>query len=1217
VSLINAIKVAKLKYESAVEGTEVGQYEVGSKATFKTAIDAAQAVVDNADSTQKDIDSAVTSLETATTIFDNGINKDVDTGISTKYLEDYREQYHYSVADAWANDPNGMVYFNGEWHLFYQYYPDNNKWGPMHWGHAVSTDLIHWEELGIAIVPDGKLPTSNLSNEEWNKYGENWAFSGCAVVDKDNTTGFFDGIEGGGLVAIYTQHVESPFRQQQAIAYSKDNGRTWIKPAISEAGDNVVISTSQDPLNKIDGAFRDPKIIYMEDTKEWIMVVAGGPLRFFSSKDLKTWKAEAMQAEILTECPDIFKLEVGDTGTYKWVLSEGGRYYRVGDLKKVDGVWTFVPDQPEHMVMNFGKDSYAAQSYYGTGENGTPDGRRIMINWMNNWDYCNAIAPITRTFNGQFTLQNELKLVETDNGIRMIQQPIEEYEALRKSPISFENVTISPNQPNIMSHLSGSQYEIVAEFEPDENTTEFGFKLRVGKDANQETIVKYNTETEELIFDRTKSGRSPSNSSAFLQSYSSKINKTSDGKIQLNIFVDSSSVEVYGNNGEVTGSGQVFPNRSSQGIEVYSLGGNTNATIKYYPIKGIWNNDIKGNNSVAVSLSEGKFTKEVGEQFSIFTSTIPTTAAQGVTWSISDPSIVKIVSQDDTKTTFEVTGIGNADLTATSKDGKVKKTASLGVYNRNVTSDISDLTDFQSTTGNWYVNNGTYTSDTIGIGDGFVTSAQMNNDLTATYTYEADAKFLTGDVAALVLYSQTRDASKGSIVANILKDGSYRVFNFPTGQNIACNDATHPKIPVDPDSKYHLKAVIKGTHIQYWINGIQVCDADQPYYDTPGYFGLNTCNAKVEYTNVRLTKTGVDTSTLGIVKTEYDKNLGDEFTIYTNQDVNYKFNDNPSMKVVKVVDGTDSTKTKFKVIGIGKASITAMPTSDDADSVIITVTSYETNPDGKGIIEGLSGFTTSGSGRWYVNGDAYVAEGGGDKFAMSNTSIEAKDGDNYTFETDATVLNPNDSCAPSLVLFSKSKDKPGDGALVFNINPKEANWRIFEFNGSYGTSGSITPSQDGKYNMKVNIVGEEVKYYINGTEVCSTPDFTMRSGYVGLMSWNANVEFRNTVFKSVDTIIGNDIAVTTEGAVKVTAPVTGETPVSAIADTDKYTAKIVWNDNPATFEANKVYTAIITIKPKAGYTVIGVPKDYFKVEGATATNEANSGVITAVFQVTI
>jgi len=203
------------------------------------------------------------------------------------------------------------------------------------------------------------------------------------------------------------------------------------------------------------------------------------------------------------------------------------------------------------------------------------------------------------------SVNNELKLVKTNEGICLTQQPIKEYETLRQSPTTFENATISPDKLNIMCDLSGSQYEIVGEFEPETNTKEFGFKLRVGKDAGQETIVKYNTETKEVTINRLKSGKSPSNVGAFLQAFSSKINKTPEGKIQLHILVDSSSVEVYGNNGEISGTVQIFPNSSSQGIEVYSLGGNTKATIKYYPLSGIWNNNVEWENSILVSLSEG------------------------------------------------------------------------------------------------------------------------------------------------------------------------------------------------------------------------------------------------------------------------------------------------------------------------------------------------------------------------------------------------------------------------------------------------------------------------------------------------------------------------------------------------------------------------------------------------------------------------------------
>jgi len=753
-------------------------------------------------------------------------NKDVNEVVSANYLEDYREQYHYSPAKAWANDPNGMVYFGGEYHLFYQYNPDASVWGPMHWGHAVSKDLIHWKELPIALYPDdgGTI------------------YSGSAVVDKDNTSGFFNGIEGGGLVAIYTQDYmdNGTEKQKQCIAYSKDNGRTWTKYE-----GNPVIAAEDDPLNN--SAFRDPKVFYNKEAKKWFMVVAGGPLRFFSSDNLKDWKPEGMDSNITTECPDFYKLEVGDTETYKWVLSEGGRYYRVGEFKEVDGVWNFVTDNDEHLPMNFAKDAYAAQTYYGTGKNGTPDGRRIMINWMNNWDYCNNVAPITKTFNGTFDLQTELKLVNTNEGIRLIQQPIDEYKTLRKSPTIFHNVTISPEQPNVMSNLSGSKYEIIAKFTPDENTTEVGFKLRVGKDVDQETIVKYDIITGKLTLDRSKSGKSPS-SDKFLQAYSQKMSKTSDGKIQLHIFVDAASVEVYGNDGEVTGSGQIFPNRSSDGIEVYSVGGSSTATIQYYPLSSIWNNEVTGTDSVLVSLSEGDLGKKVGDEFTIYTATVPTTADQGVTWEFNQ-DVLEILDQNDEKTTFRAKSVGSTTLTAVSKDQKSRNSIGVSVYNSDPSNIISDLSNF-NTIGDWYVKDNSYVGNSSG--DGFAVAEQTYNSEVAS-TLEADANVSDGNTAGLVLLSQTANPKEGSIIENINKNGEYRVFEFTgldANGNSTVKDLNSGIVPKTEDSIYKLKTEVNGTHIKYWINGELVCDTNQDF--TTGRFGLNVFGGAASFENVTL-----------------------------------------------------------------------------------------------------------------------------------------------------------------------------------------------------------------------------------------------------------------------------------------------------------------------------------------------------------------------------
>ena len=822
-----------------------------------------------------------------------------------------------------------------------------------------------------------------------------------------------------------------------------------------------------------------------------------------------------MQPEITTECPDFFKMKVEGTDQEKWVLNQAGRYYRIGDFKKVDGKWTFVSEAGASPI-NFSKDSYAAQTYYGTGENGTPDGRRIMINWMNNWDYCNQVKKITGTFNGAYTLQNELKLVQTDDGIRLRQQPIEEYKSLRQNPITYNGVISSDSAANKaainINNLSGSQYEIVAEFEPDANTTEFGFKLRVGKDVDQETIVKYDVETGEVVIDRSKSGKTPVSGSTFANSYSSAVNKTADGKIQLHIFVDAASVEVYGNDGEVAGTWLIFPDRNSTGIEAYSVGGNTQANINYYPLKGIWNNE----NASVLSLSEATLTKEVGNEFTIYTSVIPSTSTQGVTWNISNPSIATILSQDDKKTTFRVLGEGNANLTATSKDGKLQKTTTLSVVNHNLPSTFSGLSDVEVFGTDWYKDGDAYVGN--GSGDGFAMLGQMNYDSTATYTFETDVEIAKG-TAGLVLGSAEKNSpSQCSVVANLNREGAWRLFKFPGGANIPDNEHGAGNVTPDANGKYHMNAVLKGNHIQYYIDDTLISEADYSF-SAPGNFGFNIFNANVKFTNAKLTVTGSDISTLGIVKTNYEQNIGDEFTIYANQNVKYKIG---NQDVVQILNGTDSQKTTFKVVGTGETTITVTPSSGSADPVTITVAGYDTNPDNtSGLIIGLKNFTTSGDGKWYVKKNAddvsYAVKSTGDTFAMSSTKISAIDGANYTLETEATVENPNDhDCAPSLVLFSKSKDNPKDGSLVFNIQTNNGHWKVFEFGGSLIGEGNITPTGDGKYDLKVDVVGQTVKYSINGQEVLSSSDFTRRSGYVGLMSWNANTEFRNTVFKSVD-----------------------------------------------------------------------------------------------------
>lgn len=329
-------------------------------------------------------------------------------------------------------------------------------------------------------------------------------------------------------------------------------------------------------------------------------------------------------------------------------------------------------------------------------------------------------------------------------------------------------------------------------------------------------------------------------------------------KIQLHIFVDAASVEVYGNNGEVTGSAQIFPYRSSNGIEVYSVGGTSTATIQYYPLSSIWDNKITGKDSVLVSLSEGDLEKTVGGEFTIYTSTVPETAVQGVTWEF-DSNILEILNQDDEKTTFKAKSVGNTTLTATSKDQKSSKTINVSVYDRDPSSIIKDLTNFE-TTGDWYVKDSSYGGSSSG--DGFAV-AQETNVIGKVSTLEADADVSAGSTAGLVLLSKSANPKEGSIIANINKYGEYRVFVFTgvdNSGNATVANLNSGIVPTTVGSIYKLRAEVSDGHVKYWINDELVCDTKQSYYET-GRFGLDVYSGAASFKNVTLNNTEPSTQT--------------------------------------------------------------------------------------------------------------------------------------------------------------------------------------------------------------------------------------------------------------------------------------------------------------------------------------------------------------------
>ena len=751
------------------------------------------------------------------------------------YNEDYRGQYHYSVKDGWANDPNGMVYYKGKYHLFYQYY-DKAVWGPMHWIHATSTDKIHWEEDTIAFYPD--------------EYGT--MFSGCAVTADHSTAPdiFAEGEE--GIVFLIT--VDGGAEGQKVIgAYSKD-GETFQK---YEEG-KVLMHWKEDSLNN--GAFRDPKVFRYEN--KWFMAIAGGPLRIYSSDDLVTWKEESAYGDLHTECPEIYPLPVTGadgkvTGEYKWVLNRGGRKYKIGDFKQVDGKWAFVADEQyastnangmgnedNDGIMNFGPDSYAAMTYYvqdfGTKENMTvPD--IVAINWMNTWEgnFCKAIpyANGNEVFNGTFNLQCKLGVQKDKDGkYYLTQTPIQEYETLRNTEgtVKLTDTTVTADN-NPLKDFEGDSYEIVANVKPGQDVTETGFKVRTGN--GEETVVKYDMESEKLVLDRSKSGTIIVQGDINVRGQ--KVTKNEDGSIDFHIYVDRSSVEVFSKNDTVTGAMQIFPSITSRGLEVYSIGGESKADINVYPLNTIWTE--KEAAPAGIRLNKSSYDGYVGDEFTLKTAVVPVGTDADVLYKVAGDAVE--LTQDGKNATVKAVKAGKATITVSRVDHpELTKTCEVTVHENNFK---TNLTTFDVKSGKWYIDDeiyyGSHNDNAFVFGDKVTTDK---------FTYEVDTKFESG-ILNFIFQSQTQNVWDGCYSVQLV-DNKVRLFDFK-------NDYTFAEVNTlkkTDDNRYHVEIKVDGNLVKVFVNGDEyisreITETDRQY--TEGYVGLGLYNASAEYQNFYIT----------------------------------------------------------------------------------------------------------------------------------------------------------------------------------------------------------------------------------------------------------------------------------------------------------------------------------------------------------------------------
>ena len=454
--------------------------------------------------------------------------------------EKFRPTYHFSPLYGWMNDPNGMVYKDGEYHLFYQHNPYGSKWGNMHWGHAISKDLINWEHRPDAITPDA-LGT---------------IFSGSAVVDTDNTAGF----GAGAIVAIYTQNSD---RQVQSIAYSTDNGRSFTK----YENNPVLTSDARD--------FRDPKVFWHKETQRWIMLLAvGQEMQIFSSSNLKDWAFESSFGEGqgahggVWECPDLFELPVDGTNEKKWVLlcnlNPGGPFggsatqYFVGTFNGKE----FVNESPSKTKwMDWGKDHYATVTW-----SDAPDNRRIAIAWMSNWQYANDVP--TSQYRSPNSVPRDLSLFTVDGETYLQSAPSPELLKLRD--ISKKRSFKVNGTRTIKDMIAGNEgaYEIELTIE-NQHADIIGFRLY--NDKGEEVDMQYDMKEKKFSMDRRKSGDVGFNENFPMLTWTAI--ESGIDELKLRLFVDKSSVEAFGDGGRFVMTNQVFPSEPYTHIDFYSKGG--------------------------------------------------------------------------------------------------------------------------------------------------------------------------------------------------------------------------------------------------------------------------------------------------------------------------------------------------------------------------------------------------------------------------------------------------------------------------------------------------------------------------------------------------------------------------------------------------------------------------------------------------------------------
>ncbi|KAJ6146649.1 hypothetical protein N7497_008631 [Penicillium chrysogenum] len=515
------------------------------------------------------------------------------------YDQPYRGQYHFSPQENWINDPSGLLYHDGIYHLFFQYNPGGIEWGNLSWGHATSKDLTHWEEQPVALLARG--------------YGGNVTemyFTGSAVVDVKNTSGF--GKNGKTpIVAMYTSFYPvtqtlpsgktiQENQQAQSIAYSLDDGMTWTTYDASNPVIHNPPALYQDQYKE----FRDPFLFWHEESEQWVVIAALAAIHKFviyTSHNLKDWNLASEFGPYnaqggVWECPGIFQLPLDGGKSTKWILTAAlnpggppstvgsGNQYFVGTFNGT----TFIPDTDSVYSgnttanwMDWGPDFYAAAGY-----NGLPIDAHVQIGWMNNWQYGANIPP--STWHGATTIPRHLTLKTIGDKVTLVQHPKEDWSSILSKRAAYSHKYNAVQEGSHYVGTTGETMKINLSFSAASKASKFAIAVWGSADFTEQTLVGYDFVKKQVFVDRTKSG-DVSFDNTFASVYRGPLAAGVDGMVNLSIFVDRSSVEVFGGQGETTLTAQIFPRRDALNAKLLSTGGATESVkLDIFNVASTW-----------------------------------------------------------------------------------------------------------------------------------------------------------------------------------------------------------------------------------------------------------------------------------------------------------------------------------------------------------------------------------------------------------------------------------------------------------------------------------------------------------------------------------------------------------------------------------------------------------------------------------------------------